>query len=805
MIYVALLLAFGACNVLLALTEWRNLRRMSQSSRSKTRSAPQGQVELEGYLWPLGPTVKNSSGEDCAFLDLTVTRKNLLGGKSTTLYSGTHSQPFYLADETGAVEIFPPEIMQRETKAQHGVASLMGWMYFPVFWPILFFVLTFRLATAPLRLLYKATPFARARESLRNEGYQVEGAVNRPWLCLSRAQKNHIDQIIFGGSDRSVLRYARELVSPLWVKERSMPAGAPIHVNGHFSSPAESVRQIDNLGPDGPAKCYGRITKHHHHFFWVLNAFENDYILRRRKVIVAQLVMGIFSIWLSQTVGSSIIRPPERIAAGSLLKSEGTRREPWLHFGPAGHLTWDMSQIALDRPLSKDARFFWKFLVNQSSLVFLNTDNLTPELLLPNVRSVSNGEGIGVHRHTLQADFFVGVENNPDGREFVVVWDARRKRVRHRIPSENVRVAALFGADAKPGLAMLSSRNAHAIEFEIWNLADGVRVHQQLLDDNAKPEIYQDPTGRRAVLFDGAKLWILSDPGQKFVEARRIEVAHGKPLIAAAIDETGEKLAVGFGNEIRNGRTEVYNLADLQLITAIESKEHTTFIPIRFLPGSLQLLVRDINGRMVSLLDSERKTWSASVNLGGKRDERIRTFATSDNGAWMVAVREHGPVIWDLRRLSTAEINISSRRVRSKVDLGISDDGRWLAINDDLYDVPNRKAYIGEWDLSAAHKALQTLPRNATPRDCLTFRQACQVASEIYERQANTRGESAWLLGACAASELGACKKLIMNKEKLGLSALDLQFANSQLCRMRAHDCVPPLRVPAAGSTSYSD
>ncbi len=84
-----------------------------RTPRSKTVSAPQGFVELEGFAWPIGPTVTTKTGLEAIYYSLCLQRQDTQGaGKNkkkvwVTIFTHVHAEEFLLVDATGMVKIDP--------------------------------------------------------------------------------------------------------------------------------------------------------------------------------------------------------------------------------------------------------------------------------------------------------------------------------------------------------------------------------------------------------------------------------------------------------------------------------------------------------------------------------------------------------------------------------------------------------------------------------------------------------------------------------------------------------------------------
>lgn len=88
-------------------------REIADTPRSKTASAPQGLVELEGFAWPAGEVARCVSGEEVVYYRLEIQRAESRGsGKNrrtewVSVFTHAPCAPFYVVDATGLALITP--------------------------------------------------------------------------------------------------------------------------------------------------------------------------------------------------------------------------------------------------------------------------------------------------------------------------------------------------------------------------------------------------------------------------------------------------------------------------------------------------------------------------------------------------------------------------------------------------------------------------------------------------------------------------------------------------------------------------
>lgn len=110
---IGLCLFFGGLLLYRSIRRHRMIRRAVDTPRSKTASAPQGFVELEGFAWPDTDTVISCSGNEALYHSFQLQREVTRGsGKSRrrtweTVFQRIHAAPFYIVDGTGLVMLDP--------------------------------------------------------------------------------------------------------------------------------------------------------------------------------------------------------------------------------------------------------------------------------------------------------------------------------------------------------------------------------------------------------------------------------------------------------------------------------------------------------------------------------------------------------------------------------------------------------------------------------------------------------------------------------------------------------------------------
>jgi len=108
-----ILFAIGTAFFLKAIRQHRRLRQIEDTPRSKTSTAAQGLVELQGFAWPEGETYKLGDQQEVVYyLNEIQYRRSALyffnsQSKWETVAKRVHAVPFYLIDATGIVKIDP--------------------------------------------------------------------------------------------------------------------------------------------------------------------------------------------------------------------------------------------------------------------------------------------------------------------------------------------------------------------------------------------------------------------------------------------------------------------------------------------------------------------------------------------------------------------------------------------------------------------------------------------------------------------------------------------------------------------------
>lgn len=111
-LYLALLV-FGGGLFWGAIKQHRRVRQIEDTPSSKTSSAPQGLVELQGFAWPEGDVYMMDGQREVVYYsrEIQYARPAVLfygrGSRWITLAKKEHNIPFYLIDDTGLVRIDP--------------------------------------------------------------------------------------------------------------------------------------------------------------------------------------------------------------------------------------------------------------------------------------------------------------------------------------------------------------------------------------------------------------------------------------------------------------------------------------------------------------------------------------------------------------------------------------------------------------------------------------------------------------------------------------------------------------------------
>jgi hypothetical protein len=108
------LLLLGGALLWKGFTQFRRVRLIQDTARSKAASAPQGHAEFQGVAWPAdGSALVAPSGFEVVYHALKLQREETRGaGKSrrkewVTVFTREHAPPFFLVDATGLVRIDP--------------------------------------------------------------------------------------------------------------------------------------------------------------------------------------------------------------------------------------------------------------------------------------------------------------------------------------------------------------------------------------------------------------------------------------------------------------------------------------------------------------------------------------------------------------------------------------------------------------------------------------------------------------------------------------------------------------------------
>jgi hypothetical protein len=103
------LLFFGGALLVKGLMNFRKSRKIQDTARIDIASAPQGLVEVEGYAWPLEPSLAAVCGRQVVYYHYKVQELVKRGKNSSweTRYEFNHNASFYAIDHSGVCIVNP--------------------------------------------------------------------------------------------------------------------------------------------------------------------------------------------------------------------------------------------------------------------------------------------------------------------------------------------------------------------------------------------------------------------------------------------------------------------------------------------------------------------------------------------------------------------------------------------------------------------------------------------------------------------------------------------------------------------------
>jgi hypothetical protein len=111
---------FGGTLVFSGLRRHRRARKTADAAQIPIASAPQGQVEIQGFAWPKQGTYQTLDGRTAVFHRLVLEKLVSSGKKSKWVQEWRRemAKPFYVLDSTGLVEV-NPESAELEVKTDN--------------------------------------------------------------------------------------------------------------------------------------------------------------------------------------------------------------------------------------------------------------------------------------------------------------------------------------------------------------------------------------------------------------------------------------------------------------------------------------------------------------------------------------------------------------------------------------------------------------------------------------------------------------------------------------------------------------
>lgn len=112
---IVTLLAVGGGLFFSAIKRRKRLQLITDMPRSKTESAPQGFVELSGFAWPAGETVRASGDREAVYYSFVLEKQITTGTRKTKrkewvpVFTKIHLSPFLLVDATGVAMLLVGE------------------------------------------------------------------------------------------------------------------------------------------------------------------------------------------------------------------------------------------------------------------------------------------------------------------------------------------------------------------------------------------------------------------------------------------------------------------------------------------------------------------------------------------------------------------------------------------------------------------------------------------------------------------------------------------------------------------------
>ncbi len=534
---ILFLLFLGGVILLKSFNSFRQHRLIADTERSKTASAPQGRVELEGYVWPLGPPILTVSGERSVFRRIKIEQNIGMQNKNrkwVKVFDNTrYPTEFHLVDEGGAARIeFNPTravwfgVKTKEYDWQSLSEEQRRWV-----------LLELNGAIKDLRIdsegfRYSETSL-RAGNPVYARGSFKTGSVgpvriDDPALALfhRRLFEGGTHQVMQEVGSEQTAMTARAIASGAYL-DSAEAAGLPlIYSHGQLSV---RVKHADMLSDLKEAELISR----HKDFLslpMLIGLLLTTYALTCFIVLVGK-----------KSVYRRLARPVE------FKKYEAVPQKP------------------VDAPTSLKERLF----INVGWVpVVINPRTFTPELFFS---SLASGQSQEVNPVVVGGKFIIFVYDDTwgDGDEFrsVDLWDLEQKKIIARWFQPEARVALPVGSTAGQIAAIVGTKDP---TFKVWN-RESQRVDFERKFVLLDAQSLQLSPDRSSVAFGAAEqasepmtwyVWkqgaesVLKDPqdkafdpGEKYFRPPGVPTARAVGL-RSAIESANGRFAVGIKSDL---------------------------------------------------------------------------------------------------------------------------------------------------------------------------------------------------------------------------------------------------------------
>jgi hypothetical protein len=273
---VIILYTFGGGGTLIfiGLKRFFLSRKAQDTAQSKISSAPQGFVEIQGYVWHNGYVITNIEGRKTIYYEIEIQKKSRSseGSDWLTVAKKTFNKPFYVLDETGVLLVEPKEFEYNIQKS-----TILWGNVPPITQEKILKIIPFMSGDWSSRILGDITPSFRCIEHyiLLGSPIIVHGRLSMP----QESEKFIIDPAIqnFYECISSLHKDKHRAFTFLDVDQDGQISEEEMRIGMHAAA-LTSIRKSGT--PLRPVPFFGILTKHYEHVSIIADSHKQHFLKR---------------------------------------------------------------------------------------------------------------------------------------------------------------------------------------------------------------------------------------------------------------------------------------------------------------------------------------------------------------------------------------------------------------------------------------------------------------------------------------------------------------------------------------------